>query len=75
MTLQSSRTAHTRFMERFVVIGTKSKSDKTPIQINEWHADYAKSKMAKRGEFEELLVKSTDVGGFKQGNLSSIFCL
>ena len=72
MTSQSSRTARTRLMERFREIGTKPMADNTPEQINIWIADYAKSEMARAGDFEELRPKSTDIGGFKQANERSL---
>ena len=75
MTSQSSRTARTRLMDKFREIGTKSKSENTPEQISKWIADYAKSKMARGGDFVELQPKSTDVGGFKQANVRSLLGL
>ena len=54
MTSQSSRTAPTRLMEKFDVIGIKSKSEFTNEQINTWIAEHAKAEMAKGGEYEDL---------------------
>ena len=69
MTSQSSRTARTRLMETFREIGTKSKSEFTSDQINNWIADHAKAEMVRAGDLKDLRVKSTDVWGFKQANV------
>jgi hypothetical protein len=57
-------------MEKFVVVGTKTKADHTPEQIKKWVAEYAQQEMAKAGDLEDLRVKETDVGDFKQANVS-----
>ncbi len=70
MILQSSLIARARLMEKFVVVGTKTKADHTPEQIKKWVAEYAQQEMAKAGDLEDLRVKETDVGDFKQANVS-----
>ncbi len=59
MTSQSSRTAHTRFMEKFAVVGTKlpTKAEHTPEQIENWVAEYAQQEMAKQGIWKTSVLK------------------
>ena len=62
-------------MEKFEVVRVFSKTEYTLDQINKMIEEHAKIEMAKGGEHEDLRVKATDIGGFKQSNVSLIFCL
>ena len=50
MTSQFWLTARTCLMEKFVVVGTKSKTDNTPEQIDKWLTEYVLSLQQARSE-------------------------
>jgi hypothetical protein len=65
--LCSSQTGSTRIrlQERWKIIGTKDKATTTLNDINEWIEEHALAEMAKAGQFEDLRLAPTDIGGFK----------
>ncbi len=73
--LCSSQTGSTRIrlQEKWRVIGTKEKATTTLDEFKEWIDAHGRAEMAKAGQFEDLQPASTDVGGFKRVNVSSIF--
>ena len=61
-------------MAKWVVLGsqlgTEHKVDTTEVQMNKWIEDHSKIEMAKAGDYKDLKVKATDLGGFKHTNVS-----
>ena len=66
----SSRSTRRRLQEKFRVIGTKSTTDYSAQQIDEWIDATARADMLKAGDFEDLRSKREDIGGFVRTNVS-----
>lgn len=66
----SSRSTRRRLQQKFRVIGTKSTTDYSQQQIDEWIDATARADMLKAGDYEDLRSKREDIGGFVRTNVS-----
>ena len=71
--LASQSSSRKRLQEKFRVVGTKSTSDCTPQQINEWLHATARADMNKAGNYEDLNTRRETIGGFVRTNVSFPF--
>ena len=67
---QSSRSTLKRLQDKFSVIGSKTTSDSTLAQIQEWLNQTARAEMLKLGDYEDLRTKRETIGGFVPAHLS-----
>jgi hypothetical protein len=66
----SSRSTRKRLQEKFRVIGTKSTTEYSQQQIDEWIDATARADMLKAGDYEDVRSKREDIGGFVRANVS-----
>ena len=70
-----SRSTRKCLQEKLRVIGSKSTTEYTKQQIDEWIEATARADMLKAGDFEDLHSKREDIGGFVRAHVSySAFC-
>jgi hypothetical protein len=66
----SSKSTRKRLQEKFRVIGTKSTTEYSQQQIDEWIDATARADMLKAGDYEDVRSKREDIGGFVRANVS-----
>jgi hypothetical protein len=66
----SSKSTRKRLQEKFRVIGTKSTTEYTQQQIDDWIHATARADMLKAGDYEDVRSKREDIGGFVRANVS-----
>ena len=68
--VRSSSSTRRRLQQKFRVIGTKSTTDYSQQQIDEWIDATARADMLKASDYEDLRSKREDIGGFVRTNVS-----